>query len=78
MGKVGPSDDLRFGLVGDTVNIASRLEGQTKVLQHPLLVSQALVDQLSDANGLQIGPTQDISLKGVEGLFPVRAIEADG
>lgn len=76
VGKVGPSDDLRFGLVGDTVNIASRLEGQTKVLQHPLLVSQALVDQLSDDSGLQIGPTQEVSLKGVEGLFPVRAIQA--
>ena len=77
VGKVGPTDDLRFGLVGDTVNIASRLEGQTKVLQTPLLVSQALVDQLSDDSGLRIGPTQEIALKGVEGLFAVRPIAAD-
>jgi class 3 adenylate cyclase len=77
VGKVGPSDDLRFGLVGDTVNIASRLEGQTKVLQKPLLASQALVDQLSDDSGLRIGPAQQIALKGVESLFSVRPIEAD-
>ena len=73
---MGPSDDLRFGLVGDTVNIASRLEGQTKVLQKPLLASQALVDQLSDDSGLRIGPAQQIALKGVESLFSVRPIEA--
>ena len=77
VGKVGPSDDLRFGLVGDTVNIASRLEGQTKVLQKPLLASQALVDQLGDDSGLRIGPAQRIALKGVESLFSVRPIEAD-
>jgi adenylate cyclase len=78
VGKVGPSDDLRFGLVGATVNIASRLEGQTKLLGSPLLVSQAVAEQLIDRDGLRIGPAQDVQLKGVEGAFVVRAIEADG
>jgi class 3 adenylate cyclase len=75
---VGPSDDLRFGLVGDTVNIARRLEGQTKLLQTPLLVSQAVAEQLTDHHGLRIGPVQEVQLKGFEGMFGVRAIEADG
>ncbi len=78
VGKVGPSDDLRFGLVGATVNIASRLEGQTKLLGSPLLVSQAVAEQLIDRDGLRIGPAQEVQLKGVEGAFVVRAIEADG
>lgn len=77
VGQVGPSDDLRFGLVGDTVNIASRLEGQTKQLMAPLLVSEAVVDHLTDTTGLRIGPAQEVPLKGVEGLFGVRAIEAE-
>jgi class 3 adenylate cyclase len=64
-------------LVGDTVNIASRLEGQTKLLQVPLLVSQAVAEQLIDSHGLRIGPVQEVQLKRVDGAFVVRALEAD-
>jgi adenylate cyclase len=77
VGKVGPSDDLQFGLVGDTVNLASRLEGQTKLLGAPLLVSKAVVDQLIDFSGLRIGPALDVQLKGVSGRLVVHAIGAD-
>ncbi|MCP9781934.1 adenylate/guanylate cyclase domain-containing protein [Cyanobium sp. WKJ7-Wakatipu] len=32
VGNIGPIDDLRFGLVGDAINIASRIERKTREL----------------------------------------------
>ena len=74
VGKVGPSDDLRFGLVGDTVNIASRLEGQTKVLGDAILISAAVADNLAPNQDLRIGPARCIQLKGIREPFLVHAI----
>jgi len=59
-------DDLRFGLVGETVIIASRLESHTRILNVPLLVSASVVDHLQDFQGLTIGLSQLVSLKGID------------
>jgi adenylate cyclase len=45
-GKVGAPERLEFTFVGDVVNTASRLEGLTKQLDSPLLISQAVHDDL--------------------------------
>ena len=65
VGKVGASDDMRFGLVGDTVNIASRLEGQTKTLNAPVLISRAVHEHLPENPEWKLGAAQAVELKGV-------------
>ncbi|QVL52823.1 MAG: adenylate/guanylate cyclase domain-containing protein [Cyanobium sp. M30B3] len=74
VGKVGPVDDLRFGLVGDTVNIASRLESQTKELGVPLLASAAVVDHLSANQDFAISAGRQVAVKGIQESLLVHAI----
>lgn len=66
VGQMGPVDDLRFGLVGETVIIASRLESYTRVLDVPLLVSASVVEHLQDLEGITIDASQQVSLKGID------------
>ncbi|MFM7652946.1 MAG: adenylate/guanylate cyclase domain-containing protein [Vulcanococcus sp.] len=76
VGKVGPVDDLCFGLVGDTVNIASRLESQTKLLQAPIVISAAVASHLeSEATDFRLGAQQHVQLRGISEPFPVRTVE---
>ena len=74
VGKVGPSDDLQFGLVGDTVNIASRLESQTKALQVPIVVSATVAAELEPDQNWVVSPQQRVALKGISSPFPVHSI----
>ena len=40
VGNIGPIDDLRFGLVGDAINIASRIERKTRELDCDVLITK--------------------------------------
>lgn len=74
VGKVDPADDLRFGLVGDTVNIASRLESQTKSLDVPLLISGAVAEHLEQWEKVLLGPPQHLKLKGIRDVFLAHSV----
>jgi adenylate cyclase len=51
LGDIGNRQRIEFAVLGDTVNTASRLEGLTRRLGTPLVVSQALVDRVLDQVG---------------------------
>ena len=46
LGDVGTEHSLSFTVIGDTVNIASRLQGLTRELKTPLVVADAILKQI--------------------------------
>ena len=55
-GCLGTSGRLEFTVIGDTANVAARLEALTKTLGHPLLVSAATREQLGSWPLQSVGP----------------------
>eukprot|EP00899_Mesostigma_viride_P010015 jgi/Mesvir1/19014/Mv12782-RA.1 len=47
-GNIGYREKMKFGVVGDTVNLASRLEGLNKHFGCVNLISQVVFDQIKD------------------------------
>jgi adenylate cyclase len=54
LGDVGTEHSLAFTVIGDTVNIASRLQGLTRELKTPLVVGDPVLKQIGDSAGLPI------------------------
>jgi class 3 adenylate cyclase/CHASE2 domain-containing sensor protein len=66
VGIVGAIARHRYTATGDAVNIAARLEGLTRDLGYPLLVSDAVVARLATEEGLvRLGPQE------IKGRAPV-------
>jgi adenylate cyclase len=60
-GCLGSSGRLEFTVIGDTVNVAARLEALTKTLGHALLVSKATQDRLAQ------WPLQSVGVHALRG-----------
>ena len=50
VGNVGAADRFNYTMVGDTVNVASRLEGANKTYKTNIIVSDAILKQLEHEN----------------------------
>lgn len=70
VGKIGHPSDRRFAVVGDSINVASRIQGANKELGTRLLVSSELRERLPE-DAFRFGKASSIELKGKQDRFEV-------
>ena len=82
LGDIGGAERFEFAVVGDTVNVASRLERLTRELDRRLVVGDALMQQLraeGAAPDLAAGlvPLEPRALRGRGGQTGVWVLNED-
>ena len=75
LGNIGGERRLEFTAIGDTVNIANRLEGRTRDLGVDLAVSDALVEQVRRENGESAPPELTYMVQASPVLLRGRTVE---
>lgn len=73
VGKIGFNARKQFTAVGDTVNIAARLESETKNHGTDILVSDSVRNKLPDGV-CSFGHSVEVSLKGKSGLYTAHEV----
>ena len=73
LGNIGHRDKVQLTAVGDTVNVASRIEKETKQTNTSILVSESMYFQIKEK--VRAGKILNTKLKGKKGSFQLYEIE---
>ncbi|MEM9675108.1 MAG: globin domain-containing protein [Cyclobacteriaceae bacterium] len=73
VGNIGHSRHKQFAVIGDPVNVTSRIQSQNKALETTLLASHEFITNLPE-KVLNIGKKSKVLLKGKDELFSVYEI----
>ena len=76
-GTVGSERRMEYAAVGDTTNVAARLQAATKGTPHALFVSQSTWDLLDDHGRVRLAPAGEKAVAGRGQAVPVYALRAD-
>jgi adenylate cyclase len=74
-GYTGTQQRATYTCVGDTVNVAARLESHTKVVNRPILIDERTRDGLDD--GIAVDPQGELLVKGKTRPVKVYAVQVD-
>jgi Adenylate cyclase, family 3 (some proteins contain HAMP domain) len=72
VGSIGSPQRLEFTAIGNTVNIASRMQGLTKTTSRPLLVTAAVRERSGDSFSFEELPPQEV--RGIDGRLSIFAV----
>ncbi len=76
VGNMGSKQRLAYSLIGDTVNVAARLEGLTKQYGVEIMVGEAMARELSDFALFEIDQVRVVGRDSAEKVFVLLGDEA--